>query len=237
MNIGSFLRASVWVLVVAGIFSPPRLRAQVSPFTTGIQGWSVVSFGYLQLDDYSVVGTYTPTFVAAGGNPGGYIEQTSDPDGGDFTFSAPAAYLGNHGSSYGSAFTYDILYSATVNYQTTDLMLVGGGTRLLWQSNPVLVPSGTWTSVSAVLAPSGQWHVGTTGGSLATVSDFVTVLSNLTGVYIRGEYAIGPDRTGIDNVQFSAVPEPGTLALLTAGLIPGALFARRFRLVRQRAVE
>ncbi len=198
---------AVFIVTVTG-----ARAAVVSTFNTGDEGWSVVSFGDLSNNNYTVIGTYAATYSATGGNPGGYISAL-DPDGGDFTFAAPAKFLGNESAAVGTTFSYDLNYLDTVNYQTTDVMFVGAnGERLLWESNPPFVPTPAFATVSVVLSPSAQWHVNTTTGALATAADFQTVFGNLAGLYIRGEYASGPDNTGLDNV--SLVPEPGTWALL-----------------------
>lgn len=216
-------------MLMVFLAAPDALKAQVSLFTAGDEGWRVVSFGNWSINDYSIVASYTPTFSATGGNPGGYISQ-SDPDGGDFTFSAPASYLGNQIAAFGSTLSYDISYVGTQNYYTTDVMLVGGGLRLLWQASPTLTPTSSWTTVTAALTPSAQWHVGSTLGALASTSDFNTVLGNLTGIYIRGEFAFGSDLTGLDNVRFGAVPEPSVIALMGAGVaLIGAAARRRPR--------
>lgn len=190
-----------------------------STYTAGSDGWSVVSFGDLSQNSYSVLGVYTPTFSPVGGNPGGFISSI-DPDGGDFTFGAPSAYLGNVSAATGMS--YDLIRtSGVVNYQSTNIMLVGAGTRLLWRANPDVAPTATWQTVTVQFAPSANWLVGTTAGASATAADFQAVLGNLTGLFIKGEYAFGAEDTGIDNVRLigvSAIPEPSTNALLLAGI-------------------
>ena len=205
-------------------FAPLRARAQFSDFSTGPQSWQIVSFGDISAKNFSIVGTYAPTYFASGGDPGGYIYST-DPDGGDFTFSAPAAFLGNQSAAYGSTLTYSLNYTSTVNYNTTDVILMGGGVTLLWTQSPTLTPGPAFTTVTVPLAPTPQWLL--LSGSAASSADFTTVLANLTGIYIRGEYAFGADSTGLDSVSFAAVPEPGSWALLVVGLAPVALMARR----------
>jgi hypothetical protein len=202
------------------LFYIPLARAATSTFNSGSEGWSVVSFSDLPANNYSVAGSYGPTYNANGGNPGGYISST-DPDGGYFMFSAPSSFLGNQSAAFGTNFTYDITHSGAIDFNTTDLMLVGNGIRLLWQSSTPLMPGPAWLAVSVALAPSAQWRVNTTSGAFATTADFQNVLANLTGIFIRGEYTSGPEQTGLDNVQLGRVaaapaPDAGNTIFLFA---------------------
>ena len=161
----------------------------VSDFSTGDEGWKVVSFENLTTDNFAIAATYNPTYNRAGGNPGGYIS-TIDRDNGDLTFSAPGKFLGDESGATG--LRYDLIYPVgTINYQPTDVILMGNGETLLWKSNPDIEPGPTWMTVNLDFVPSTGWHVGTSNGALATAADFGTVLGNLTGLFIRGEYTPG----------------------------------------------
>jgi hypothetical protein len=78
-----------------------------------------------------------------------------------------------------------------INYQPTDVILMGNGETLLWKSNPDIVPGPSWMSVNLDFVPSTEWHVGTSNGALATAADFGNVLANLSGLFIRCEYTTG----------------------------------------------
>jgi Laminin B (Domain IV)/PEP-CTERM motif len=208
----------------------------VSNFSTGDEGWKVVSFENLTTDNFSVAAIYTPTFNLTGGNPGGYIS-TTDQDNGDLTFSAPAKFLGDVSGATG--LSYDLIYPVgTINYQPTDVILMGNGETLLWKSNPDIMPGPSWMSVNLDFVPSTEWHVGTSNGALATAADFGNVLGNLSGLFIRGEYTTGLIETpGLDNVRLagvSAVPEPSTLALMAMAGVTLAMFrlGREYRHAR-----
>ncbi|MBI5766901.1 MAG: IPT/TIG domain-containing protein [Verrucomicrobia bacterium] len=187
----------------------PNAPPIISDFATGASGWTVASLSALTSNNYSVVGTYAPTYTATGGNPGGFISST-DPDGGDFMFSAPAAFLGNKSAYVGGTLSYDLNHPVgAVDYQATDVVLAGNGTRLIWQASPAIVPPASgWMTVTVPLAPSAQWRLGTNDGPLATASDFQTVLGNLTAVYLRGEYTFGAETTGLDNVILASPVTP-----------------------------
>jgi hypothetical protein len=194
----------------------------VSRFSTGDEGWQIVSFENLTTDNFSVLATYTPTFNPTGGNPGGFIS-TTDQDNGDFTFSAPAKFLGNVSGATG--LSYDLIYPVgAINYQPTDVILMGNGETLLWKSNPDIVPTPSWMTVNVDFVPSTEWRVGTSNGALATLGDFGNVLSNLSGLFIRGEYTTGLIETpGLDNAALigvsAAVPEPSTLVMMAIAAV------------------
>jgi hypothetical protein len=201
----------------------------VSGFGAGDEGWRVVSFGNLTTDNFSIMATYTPTFNPTGGNPGGYIS-TTDQDNGDFTFSAPAKFLGNVSGATGLG--YDLIYPVgAINYQPTDVILMGNGETLLWKSSPDLVPGPSWMSVNLDFVPSALWHVGTSHGALATAADFGNVLGNLSGLFIRGEYTTGLiEAPGLDNVRLAGVsapvPEPSALAMMAIAVVTVVTFRR-----------
>lgn len=191
--------------------------AAISTFDTDAENWSVVSFTNPNAGDFSVVSTNAPTYHATGGNPGGYIS-TLDPDNGDFMFSAPSKFLGNQSGA--ALLSYDLNYPVgNLDYKPVDIMLTDGATRLLWLSNPTPALGPGFTHVAVGLAPSANWHLGSNSGVTPTAGDFQTVLANLTGLFISGEYTAGLIETpGLDNVKLS-VPEPTSLALFATATI------------------
>ncbi len=243
--LGNPLRSARFGFASAGLLGLLALsctpaHAQTSTFSTNTEGWQIVSFNNLSTSDYGVAGTYTPTYNATGGNPGGYIS-TTDPDGGDFTFAAPSLFLGNKTGA--TTLSYDLQHTDNVNYQTSDVMLVGGGERLLYKFTPDFVPSTTFSTVTVGFTPSSNWTVNTTTGAAATANDFATVLGSLSGLYIRGEYTFGGETAGLDNVVLNSpaappptVPEPGSVAMLVGMGVTGAGFLlRRRKAVRNAA--
>ena len=210
----------------------------VSDFSTGDEGWKVVSFENLTTDNFAIIATYNPTFNLTGGNPGGYIS-TSDQDNGDLTFAAPGKFLGNVSGATGLG--YDLIYPVgAINYQPTDVILMGNGETLLWKSSPDIVPGPAWMSVSLQFAPSSEWHLGTSHGALATAADFGNVLGNLSGLFIRGEFTTGLIETpGLDNVRLAglsaAVPEPSTLTMTAIAGVTVVMFQRKRQSRRPRA--
>ncbi len=180
----------------------------VHTFDSGNQGWKVVSFSNPAASDYSIVGTYAPTHVATGGNPGGFIRST-DPDSKDFAFAAPENFVRRLTNASGGTLSYDLTYVGAGNYFGRDLILAGGGISLVWKSPVSLIPTAGWTHAAATLVPSSQWRVGTDVGPLATSADFQTVLANPTGLFLYGEHTYpGADLTSIDNVSIAPAMSP-----------------------------
>jgi hypothetical protein len=56
-------------------------------------------------------------------------------------------------------------------------------------------PAATWEEFRVPLATSGGW---TLGGGATSIAD---VLSNVTAFHVRGEYGVGGDDAGLDDVQ------------------------------------
>jgi uncharacterized protein (TIGR03382 family) len=48
-----------------------------------------------------------------------------------------------------------------------------------------------------------------------------TVLADLTGMYIRGEYTNGSDATALDNVVLTVIPAPGTVGVTALAAVAG----------------
>lgn len=196
-----------------------------SNFETSAEGWQIVSFNNFTVDDYTILGTYAADYNVGGGNPGNYIS-TADPDDGDFTFSAPVSYLGDQSTA--TALSFDLIHPiGAIDWQTTDLMLVSGSTRLLWNNKPDTIPGNFWTHISVNFAPSSDWRIDSVNGAFAAAGDFQKVLANLGGIYIHGEFTAGrPELAGLDNVVLNSVPTPSA-AWLFGSALAGLVFRRK----------
>ena len=167
------------------------LNAQTSNFDTDTDGWKVEG------DAQNL--TALPTFRPTGGNPNGYAFSKDDATGGVWFWTAPKKYLGNKCNAYGKNFNFDLITSdISKQFDNPDIIIASPGAILYYdtQNNPGL----TWTKYSVQLDETDLWHYNSLSGPLATKAQIQQVLMNVTAIKIRGEYQVGPDAGGLDNV-------------------------------------
>lgn len=148
------------------------------------------------------------------------------PNPDEYWFSAPAKFLGAKPSAYQGTLAWDIR-AYTDGVSDTGLILVGASYTLYYagMSHPT---DGVWTHYNITLdSTDTHWRLNSPTGAAPTAAQWKSVLGNLKGMYILGDWLYGPDQTQIDNVVLTGItPEPGTLALLLMG---GAALLRRRR--------
>ena len=167
------------------------LNAQISTFETGTDGWKVEGDAQNQ--------TALPTFKPTGGNPNGYAFSKDDATGGVWYWTAPKKYLGNKCNAYGRSFSFDLVTSdISKQFDNSDIIIASPGAILYYntQYNPGL----TWTNYSVQLDETDLWHYNSLSGPLATKAQIQQVLMNVTAIKIRGEFQVGADAGGLDNV-------------------------------------
>jgi Laminin B (Domain IV) len=191
-------------------------------FNDDAQGWGIVNDGTGFMWDGTI-----------GNNELGAIRARDVVSGNIWLFSAPTEDLGDLGGLYNNTISYDIL-GITGNHTNlggdrADIILTGAGLSIGIDAGTQPV-NDQWTSASALVSVDADWRIissfadATLTGSAATQQQIESILADMTGLYIRGEYTNGGDATAIDNVEF--VPTPGALSLLS---IAGLLIARRQR--------
>lgn len=203
----TFAAGAIAAAMIAGTAS----ATIISTFDNDAEGWGI-------LNDAT-------NFAWSGdiGNPPGAIRATDLAQGPIWYFSASNAYLGNKSGYYGGELSWDIsLLVGNHNLSSrADVMLVGGGMAIGIDASVDPV-NGQWTSWSVALDTSSDWrHVnqlshGTLTTNAVTAAQFQTVLADLTGLFIRGEYTNGNDAAALDNVML--LPAPGAVTLLGLGL-------------------
>jgi uncharacterized protein YjbI with pentapeptide repeats len=160
-------------------------------------------------------------WVSAGGNPLGYL---GGSDSGGATgstawyFSAPDKFLGNQSAVYGGTLRYDLQQSDSAPTLSTLpwVVLRGAGVTLVYDAGASALPGINWTSFAVPLdTTSPGWHIADDlcwtfditspdvcdfSGAAPTEAQFVSVLSSLDTLLIRGEYSLSLDTGGLDNV-------------------------------------
>lgn len=201
----------------AVIGSGERLTADiVSTFDGDSEGWTIKDISWPVGNPPTVIGSDAGHWASTGGNPNGTF-WTNDLSGGQTYFSAPAKFLGNHASAFGTTLGYDLrLASGTAQSgDNFEVILVGADTTLLGNFNDNL-PDSAWQSFGVELA-GGSFRLNALGGPVASDADVQAVLEDLSGLYIFADFVNGRETTYLDNV--SMVPEPSTVILLATGAL------------------
>ncbi|HTE07095.1 MAG TPA: laminin B domain-containing protein [Planctomycetota bacterium] len=192
-----------------------------STFAAGTEGWLSVTLPFPSAVPPTILGSFTPTWVAS---LGGYI-RLEDPDGSQPTgmtqyWKAPAAFLGAKSAAYGGSLQFDLANSGgTGLFTQEDLILQGAGLTLVHALGGTPVPA--FTHFSIPMSETG-WKVGGLAGPAATAAQMQSVLAGLDVLFLRGEYRNAVDTQFLDNVTLAAGPAAGgpwtTLGFGLAGI-------------------
>lgn len=227
-------RILIAVLMAAAFTAQGAVFYFHSAFDTAgnTEGWTIKTYGY------APPGGTGPVQVASGGWSGGYLE-TEDTMDGFLFFIAPGSWSGD---LTGGVLSFYLRNENPNNYRDNGYL----GDPVVWiqgSGGPDLfavgMPGATsqWTFNSITL-DSFPWSLDTGGSIPANAAQVQATLSTVTQVGILGDWVagfygkngteyFGHDITGLDEVTLTNIPEPGTLALLGAGL--AALTLRRKR--------
>ena len=168
-----------------------------STFDTDADGWTFFN---------GATGATTPgTFNAAGGNPGGYISLAySSNTSFEQSWIAPGKFRGNQvARSLGMNLQFALQQSAagTSSFNNGEVRIEGGGTSIVFSLTPKPAVSPLWNAYSLRLDETQGWRVGSLTGPLATRTEIIQVLSNITALEIRGTYITNATYTsGLDHV-------------------------------------
>lgn len=191
------------------------------------EGWAGLT-AFISNNSVSVSQSVPAVFSAVDGNPGGRIS-VADADSLDTMFAAPAAFLGNQSSAYGTSLGYDIFTNFSADYIGPNIVLQGNGLTLVHVPSVQVAELDAWRSVSVLLSPGANWHIDGFAGATPTEAQFQSVLGALSALWISGETHNGIEETSsLDNVRLGRVgqvPEPATLLLVAAAA--AALSLRR----------
>jgi len=226
MQLG-FKGAALGVALLSLLSAPVAAQTILvsSTFNSGNDGWTVGDF-------LTATGSTAPTFLATGGNPGGFI-QTTDLFSFN-SFHAPASFLGNMSAAYGGSLHLDEHLADSDGLPASLVILSNGSLSLQFRAAPPT--TGVWDSFDIPLVASAGWQLSTNGntaGAPATELQLQQVLGSLTFFHINADWKTGQDLIGLDNVIITVpsttAPEPGSIALLASGLLPLAGIALRRR--------
>jgi alkaline phosphatase D len=204
-----FLHIACQALILGSLSAGAHGAVVVSTFDTDNDGWDAVG---------DVGWTHAPDF----GNPAGSMLGIDTTTGDAWFFRAPAKFLGDQSSLYGTFLEYDIWVSRFNNPQgiVGDVVIRGNNLALRWRDAAPVAQ--TWTTQRVSLDTTANWEK-LVGNTLvpATEADLRWVLADLDLLRIRGEYFSGRDLGYLDNVRLGVqpVPEPASLPLFGVGAV------------------
>jgi gliding motility-associated-like protein len=214
----NWLKTLLFVLLTAFTFSA---HAQItSTFDTNADGWTFLNSAT----------PITPNHSTTGGNPAGFISATYSSN---ISFSvqnwiAPAKFLGSQlVRSMDMNLRFDMQQSqaGTNSNGNGDVRIESSSIRLVYSLpvKPAVAPG--WSSYSLKLDETQGWRLNNTTGALATRTQIIAALTNITAIEIRGTYASNAAYTsGIDNVileQRTLSPSPTIASFAPTSGEPG----------------
>jgi hypothetical protein len=197
-------------LLIIGLTVPSAYSNLTSTFDSTTEGWTLV-------------GAVGPTWIGTGGNPGGYIQGVED-GGSRWFFISPSAWAGSWTGYIGGSLQFDLLKTGATGTVTVDNVQIRSGDSYAIWDHAIAPTLNVWGSYSVQLTAANFDRF---EGPSAT---FESIMSNVTAVYILGDYG-AVDTGGLDNVFITAaVPIPAAAWLLGSGMIGLAAIRRRAKL-------
>ncbi|MBL7857705.1 MAG: VCBS repeat-containing protein, partial [Cyclobacteriaceae bacterium] len=204
------------------------LRAQItSTFDTDADGWTFfISTGL------------PPNHSTIGGNPAGFVSNTYTAFvynyyiGATQVWKAPAKFLGNQvARSMDMNLRFDLQQSQTGASSDVngDVIIRSVSSSIVYSlpTKPAVAPA--WSSYSLTLDETQGWRMSNVDGALATRSQIIAILTNITSIEIRGTYATNATYTsGLDNVileQKTLTPAPVATSLSVTQGKPGDIIS------------
>jgi hypothetical protein len=143
-------------------------------------------------------------------NTAGYIFATDVQNGRNlkWNFRAPDKFHGNFSGAYGRLFSFQLRQSIGANDGNDnhrDVTFLGNGQKI-WYNTDVNPGTTGWTDYSIVIdVHANGWMYYDTNND-ASERQIREVLSDISDVYIRGEYQLGEDVGSLDNVKLECGP-------------------------------
>jgi uncharacterized repeat protein (TIGR01451 family) len=184
---------------------PPASPLVSSTFDAGDEGWT--TYGDAE----------APVYNGSGGSPGGHICATDRNTSETWYFQAPSKFHGDLSAAYNQRLTFNLEQSITTSqYDAADVFLIGGsGLTLRYDTS--YNPGATWTFYRVPLHESG-W-VNTVSSQPATQAEMTSVLADLIGLRIRGDFYVNLGAACLDSVK---IYNPADVVMVTLAVTPTA---------------
>lgn len=177
----------------ASSLSRPGILGE-SSFDNEADGWTLVRADGAELGD--------ATFVARGGNPGGYLRGPRRAGDGHLYWAAPVEFLGERLDGRDAELLFDLKTGSEA--ARSEVWIAGDKLELVHALEPQQPQR--WVTHSVRLAPNAGWRNPTTGGS-GSETDVDRVLSLLGAVRIRASQAGGLDNVVLSSAQLTGPSE------------------------------
>lgn len=186
--------------------------AATDAFEESIAGWRVA--GDAQ------GGSAFPNHDTDVGRPAPCLKAVDDTVGGIWYWVAPLKYVGDRSDYFGGTLSFALRQSRfTSQFDAVDVALLSEADgALVYDFGPTEThPSEDWSEYEIPLAPDDTWRYAPEAGSIDAVksqsaydgadpadeASFRTVLSDVTDLFIRGEYVGGSDTGWLDTVSMT----------------------------------
>lgn len=155
-----------------------------------------------QKDDWKVERAKGGTFRwDEKGNGTGCLIAHPARDGNVMFWVAPKKFEGDLSACYGQQLLFDVFQfdGGDKQFKGDDVKLLSGDFLLVHAlgKNP---QARRWETMRVSMR-EGEWHIGTRDGPPPSKEKFLEVLRKVTALKIRGEYRVGNESTGLDNVR------------------------------------
>lgn len=140
-----------------------------------------------------------------GGDPDGYLHWQDERTGHSIaSYVAPKPFRGDLSEFLGGRLSFDLFDTGSGNNAKRGVLLIGAnGVELYAEMD---LPGSDWTHY-AVRFTAGNWHLGSTSGTLATKDQIADVLDHVARFRIQADFGTGTDQGGLDNVTLASRDE------------------------------
>ncbi|MBV1863352.1 MAG: hypothetical protein KUG74_02860 [Rhodobacteraceae bacterium] len=164
-----------------------------STFNKGGEGWGFIN---------DVREFRTP--ASGGVNDSGYLEVVDQASGAVMYYVAPQEYLDSKGGFYGGKLSYSMTLNDTSSPFTAADVIISGANGNTMHFTGDISPNTEWNNFSVRLSIASDWRLGSDSGTVATKAEIQAILDDILAMEIRGEFRVGGETVGMDNVILKA---------------------------------